>query len=222
MRPTIISYIFVIIFLVCNSLVSAETMSCSSSFYTLACFKAYKTYLLSSHKQQLEKIADKIQDSRQWMTPIDQVTMVGHSAFYKKSDPADEMALERAINAAEYLQQALLKRGLRDIKITTGGVGTREPRTTNANQQGRNLNRRVEIFLNSRERFTSHLSDMKSYCSDVYGHNSYRVLRFQTQTCHSEEEANQICNAKVNLKRREKMIGAACLPLDIRCVVCKE
>ena len=43
--------------------VNAYEVNWDSSYYTLTCSKAYKTYLLKPHKQQLEKIADEIQAS---------------------------------------------------------------------------------------------------------------------------------------------------------------
>ena len=61
----------------------------------------------------------------------------GSSAFNTK------LSLKRA----EYVQSALLQRGIPAYKITAIGLGKSQPIATNTTEQGRKQNRRVEIII---------------------------------------------------------------------------
>lgn len=61
----------------------------------------------------------------------------GSSAFNTK------LSLKRA----EYVQSALLQRGIPAYKITAIGLGQSQPIATNTTEQGRKQNRRVEIII---------------------------------------------------------------------------
>lgn len=213
-------YMPLLLLLASGAVQSAESFDCRSEFYTLACFEPYGTMLLAEHRSRLDEIAKRIRDSRRSMEPVDHVTLIGHSAFFRASDPAEEMAQERAENAASYLRSALSKLNVTDVELRVGNVGTREPRTTNDTQEGRDLNRRVEIHLRSRKSIGAHVAGMRSYCSDV--HRSHRIDRFRRGTCESEEVADGVCAERVALAGGEHLIGATCYPLEVICVVCKD
>ena len=202
-----------------SSQVLAER-SCGESLYTLDCFKAYGTDLLPTHKARLDHIADNLQKRRMEKLdyyPPDLVIVIGHSAIYNQSDTVEEKALKRAQNTVDYLRQALENRYIGDIRLVVAGAGVREPVTTNASVQGRNINRRVEIFIRSERTFRNTLSQIKDYADDEFA--SSRVVKFRQPSCHSDAEADKMCNRRVDLKPQEKIVGSVCLPSAIRCVV---
>ncbi len=88
----------------------------------------------------LDKIADVIRQHDQTSVEI-----VGHTDS-RGSEAYNQRLSERR---AEAVASYLIGRGVDPARITTSGRGESEPRGTNSTEAGRQLNRRVEIFLRS-------------------------------------------------------------------------
>ncbi|HIE54391.1 MAG TPA: OmpA family protein, partial [Chromatiaceae bacterium] len=72
------------------------------------------------------------------------VHVVGHTDSVGSDSYNQQLSERRARAVAEYL----VSRGVDPARIHTEGRGEREPRASNETAAGRQLNRRVEIFLN--------------------------------------------------------------------------
>ncbi len=88
----------------------------------------------------LDKIADVIRQHDQTSVEI-----VGHTDSRGSEAYNQRLSEKRAEAVANYL----IQRGVDPSRITTSGRGESEPRGTNSTEAGRQLNRRVEIFLRS-------------------------------------------------------------------------
>ncbi|MEJ1297889.1 MAG: OmpA family protein [Candidatus Sedimenticola sp. (ex Thyasira tokunagai)] len=71
------------------------------------------------------------------------VHIIGHTDSIGSDRYNQQLSEQRAGNTANYLAA----RGVPDDRLRTEGRGESEPRATNATEAGRQLNRRVEIFL---------------------------------------------------------------------------
>ncbi|MES9855655.1 MAG: OmpA family protein [Sedimenticola sp.] len=71
------------------------------------------------------------------------VHIIGHTDSVGSDQYNQQLSEQRAENTANYLAA----RGVPDDRLRTEGRGEREPRATNDSEAGRQLNRRVEIFL---------------------------------------------------------------------------
>jgi len=71
------------------------------------------------------------------------VHVVGHTDSVGSDSYNQQLSERRARAVAEYL----IARGVDPARVHIEGRGEREPRATNATEAGRQLNRRVEIFL---------------------------------------------------------------------------
>jgi len=71
------------------------------------------------------------------------VHVVGHTDSVGSDDYNQRLSERRAESVADYLIAA----GVPDRRLRTEGRGEREPRATNDTEAGRQLNRRVEIFI---------------------------------------------------------------------------
>jgi outer membrane protein OmpA-like peptidoglycan-associated protein len=71
------------------------------------------------------------------------VHVVGHTDSVGSDAYNQELSERRARSVGDYLAS----RGVPDTRLRTEGRGEREPRATNATEAGRQLNRRVEIFV---------------------------------------------------------------------------
>ncbi len=98
------------------------------------------TALKPSFYPSLEKIATVIRDHEQTAVEI-----VGHTDSRGSEAYNQRLSEKRAEAVAEYL----IQQGVSPSRITTSGRGESEPRGTNSTEAGRQLNRRVEIFLRS-------------------------------------------------------------------------
>ncbi len=96
--------------------------------------------LKPSFYPSLEKIATVIRDNEQTAVEI-----VGHTDSRGSEAYNQRLSEKRAEAVAEYL----IQQGVSPSRITTSGRGESEPRGTNSTEAGRQLNRRVEIFLRS-------------------------------------------------------------------------
>lgn len=79
----------------------------------------------------------------QGLDPAMQVRVIGHTDSTGSDAVNDPLSRDRAYSVREYLTT----RGVQASRITTQGVGSREPIADNGSTDGRARNRRVEIFL---------------------------------------------------------------------------
>jgi len=71
------------------------------------------------------------------------VHVVGHTDSTGRDSYNQDLSERRATSVGGYLEQ----RGVTPSRLRTEGRGETEPRDTNATEAGRQLNRRVEIFV---------------------------------------------------------------------------
>jgi outer membrane protein OmpA-like peptidoglycan-associated protein len=71
------------------------------------------------------------------------VHVVGHTDNVGSDLYNQRLSEDRAVSVANYL----ISRGVVSSRVQTEGRGEREPRATNATEAGRQLNRRVEIYI---------------------------------------------------------------------------
>ncbi len=71
------------------------------------------------------------------------VTIIGHTDSTGNDAINNPLSLDRANSARDYL----VSRGVARDRISTDGRGSHEPIASNASEQGRSRNRRVEIFV---------------------------------------------------------------------------
>jgi OmpA family len=196
-------------------------LTCTGDPLILACFEAYETGLRSFHGPQLDAIADLIAASRAWRMPIDQVTVIGHAALFKSTDPVEENSRKRAETVANALSERLDARGIRGVRIEQARLGGTVPRATNQTREGRALNRRAEVFLDHRRSLDRREAALREVCSERKGTAEVRSLLGIKIPCLDDEQARAICEAYVTPGEGGRLEGAACLPLDVRCVVCQ-
>lgn len=75
--------------------------------------------------------------------PVTTVTIIGHTDNTGSDAINNPLSIDRADSARDYL----VSRGVARTRIATDGRGSREPVADNASQQGRDKNRRVEIYV---------------------------------------------------------------------------
>ncbi|PZU51027.1 MAG: hypothetical protein DI561_17075 [Thauera sp.] len=73
--------------------------------------------------------------------------VVGHTDSTGRREYNQKLSLERASSVRDYVQQALLGRGINDRLIDVSGAGPDQPIDSNATEDGRAMNRRVEMFF---------------------------------------------------------------------------
>ena len=71
------------------------------------------------------------------------VTIIGHTDSTGSDSVNNPLSVDRAESARDYL----VSRGVARNRIATDGRGAREPIADNGTQQGRDKNRRVEIYV---------------------------------------------------------------------------
>jgi outer membrane protein OmpA-like peptidoglycan-associated protein len=71
------------------------------------------------------------------------VTIIGHTDSTGSDSINNPLSIDRAESARDYL----VARGVARSRIATDGRGSREPIADNGTQQGRDKNRRVEIYV---------------------------------------------------------------------------
>lgn len=92
-------------------------------------------------RETLRKVADVLRDY-----PQSEATIVGHT----DSVGSAEYNLELSRRRAEAVRQALIDEGVPPERLRAEGRGEAEPRADNATEAGRQLNRRVEIYVSPR------------------------------------------------------------------------
>ncbi len=75
--------------------------------------------------------------------PVTTVTIIGHTDATGSDAVNNPLSIDRADAARDYL----VSRGVARTRILTDGRGSREPVADNNTQQGRDKNRRVEIYV---------------------------------------------------------------------------
>jgi outer membrane protein OmpA-like peptidoglycan-associated protein len=90
-------------------------------------------------REELDKIIGQLQDN-----PSYQVTLVGHTDSIGTERYNMDLSRRRAMTVRDYL----VDNGVAPERITTEWRGESEPVATNRTREGRQLNRRVEIYLN--------------------------------------------------------------------------
>lgn len=75
--------------------------------------------------------------------PVTTVTIIGHTDNTGSDAINNPLSVDRAEAARDYL----VSRGVARTRIATDGRGSREPIADNNTQQGRDKNRRVEIYV---------------------------------------------------------------------------
>ncbi len=75
--------------------------------------------------------------------PQTKIRIEGHT----DSTGSEEYNLRLSQRRAEAVKQLLVSRGVADYRITTIGYGESRPKASNATPAGRQLNRRVEIYI---------------------------------------------------------------------------
>jgi hypothetical protein len=127
--------------------------------YILACFEPFGTDLTADQVLAIDRIADRIADSVGTVLPMDRVLIVGHSSRFRdplkeeaeEARERDESARERAENVKAELVARLLRRGVDPdaIQMPVFSMSDRSgrPGISSETEEGRNLNRRVEVFL---------------------------------------------------------------------------
>lgn len=86
----------------------------------------------------LDKIANILQ-----RYPRSQIVVVGHTDSVGSEQYNQDLSTKRAIAVADYMAM----RGVASSRLGTEGRGELEPRETNDTAEGRELNRRVEVFV---------------------------------------------------------------------------
>ena len=74
---------------------------------------------------------------------ISTVTIIGHTDNTGSDSINNPLSVDRANSARDYL----VSRGVAPQRFSTDGRGSREPVADNSTQQGRDMNRRVEIYV---------------------------------------------------------------------------
>lgn len=97
-----------------------------------------KADIKPAFKPSLDKLAEVI---RKYDRTV--VHIVGHTDNIGSDAYNQRLSEERARAVADYL----ISRGVPASRLRTEGRGEREPRASNATEAGRQLNRRVEIFV---------------------------------------------------------------------------
>lgn len=92
-------------------------------------------------RETLRRVADVLLDY-----PESEATIVGHT----DSVGSEAYNLELSRRRAEAVREALIAEGVPPERLRAEGRGEAEPRADNATEAGRQLNRRVEIYVSPR------------------------------------------------------------------------
>ncbi len=101
-----------------------------------------KATIRPSFRRTLDKLAQVLNKYQR-----SYVTVVGHTDSKGSESYNQQLSEDRARAVADYLAT----RGVEQWRLRTEGRGESEPRASNATEAGRQLNRRVEIFVQPEE-----------------------------------------------------------------------
>jgi outer membrane protein OmpA-like peptidoglycan-associated protein len=108
---------------------------------------AENIHFAAGKTEMLEHCADKMKKLVAWLeaNPIIQVGLDGHAAEAQ----AEERAL--ATPRVQAVRAALIDRGVDARRIHVGDFGKRQPVCVAATEACRNLNRRIEVLITTRQ-----------------------------------------------------------------------
>ncbi len=101
-------------------------------------FKSNRADLQQSFSPQLDSLANVLKLHPEW-----NVTITGHTDDSGNETKNQQLSQERAKSTANYL----IAKGISESRIAYTGMGSAQPLTSNATEEGRKQNRRVEILL---------------------------------------------------------------------------
>lgn len=102
-------------------------------------FSPDSSVLLPSEKQKLEKLILILNDYKD-----NELLITGHTALAGTKEERDKLSLERAFAVAGYIIE---NGGWEEKRIFSRGLGAQAPIGDNSNEEGRQMNRRVEITI---------------------------------------------------------------------------
>lgn len=102
-------------------------------------FSPDSSVLLPSEKQKLENLILILNDYKD-----NELLITGHTALAGTKEERDKLSLERASAVAGYIIE---KGNWEEKRIFSRGLGAQDPIGDNSNEEGRQLNRRVEITI---------------------------------------------------------------------------
>ncbi len=128
---------------------SAHGQPCHSQSLVLDCFESHGTGLLPIHEQKLESLVHRLIERYVRGNPVHYIGIRGHGATWKSTNSTAVNARRRAESVEWRLITLLNEYGIDDeqLMINVTGASDSEPVANNKTQQGRALNRRVEILL---------------------------------------------------------------------------
>ena len=98
--------------------------------------------LRAASRESLQEMADVFQKY-----PDTTISVEGHTDSIGSASYNKRLSQRRASSVASYLEEI----GVRSSRVETVGYGESEPRSTNATAAGRQLNRRVEIYIHANQ-----------------------------------------------------------------------
>lgn len=101
-------------------------------------FKVAKAEIDGQSFDLLDQIAEVVQKNE-----VKKLLIVGHTDSSHGEDYNIKLSLDRANSVKKYLAN----KGISDEVMLTQGYGKRKPKASNATEEGRQLNRRVEFFV---------------------------------------------------------------------------
>lgn len=101
-------------------------------------FNTNSSTLSSASKADLAKFARNLIDN-----PDTEVQIVGHT----DSTGSDQINDPLSVNRAKSVNNFLLQEGVKSSRLSFEGKGSKDPIATNSTKDGRQKNRRVEVFI---------------------------------------------------------------------------
>ena len=101
-------------------------------------FKVAKTELDPESHSLLDQIADVIKQNN-----VKKLLIAGHT----DSSHTEDYNLKLSLDRANAVKRYLVGKGIASDSLLTQGYGKRKPRASNATEEGRSQNRRVEFFI---------------------------------------------------------------------------
>ncbi|MFW5737830.1 MAG: OmpA family protein, partial [Spirochaetota bacterium] len=121
----------------------AEPPSDALAWDDVVYFAADSAFLLPPARRTLDSFARALPDDDAWTLEV-----VGHTARVGSAATSQALSEERAEAVADYLLERL---DPDPRSVVVRGMGARDPEASNATPEGRELNRRVEIFARERQ-----------------------------------------------------------------------
>lgn len=103
----------------------------------------FETGSSTIRKESYQELDDLFEQLNKVVTPTDTIIISGHTDNVGKEENNQKLSENRAKAVAEYL----IKKGLQKENIKFVGYGSSKPIADNETEQGREQNRRVELFI---------------------------------------------------------------------------